>query len=206
MSMDDKKPASPIKSREDLLKDKKKKIAKKFFWCALSIIGIIILIIGIIFICTSQNDGQSLKKSESEKSAINALKLKLGDTSSLKVLNVSVPDSVFLNRICPEYEIMELSERFLEYSLQIMQDSQDGLFGKENVAYRCMMDRYALSSQSINTLNQMLEKPEGEHCGWRIKIKYQAIDDSDTPYVSEAWFIFDKDKKHILNSFDISIL
>lgn len=188
-----------------MISDKKKqKIANKFLWGALSVIGIIILLVAFVLICTAQ--GRSLKKTETETTAINALKLRVDNPSSLKVLEISLPDSVFENRMCPEYEIMDLSERFLDYSLNIMQSSPGERFGENNIAYRCQMDRYAESSSSLNTLNAMLEKPMGKHCGWRVKVKYQAIDDSDTPFISEAWFIFDLEKKHVLNSFDISLL
>ncbi len=182
----------------------KQKIANKFLWGALSVIGIIILLVAFVLICTSQ--GRSLKKTETETTAINALKLRVKNPSTLKVLDISLPDSVYENRMCPEYEIMELSERFLEYSINIMQSSPDVRFGENNIAYRCQMDRFAESSNSLNILNAMLEKPMGKHCGWRVKVKYQAIDDSETPFISESWFIFDMEKKHILNSFDISLL
>ena len=204
MMIGDNAPNSPMKSSEDIFREKKQEITRKFIWGALSVIAIIILFAAFILICTAQ--GRSLKKTETEKVAINALKLKVRNPESLKVLDISTPDSVFNNRVCPEYEIMELSEKFLEYSLNIMQESQDGLWGNENIAYRCKMDRYSESSNALNILNAMMEKPQGKHNGWRVKVKYQAIDDSDTPFISEAWFIFDKDKKHILNSFDISLL
>lgn len=180
---------------------KKKEIAQKLLWGALSILGLIILFSAFIMICCGGS-----KKNEIERTTVKALKIKLGFPSSLKVLAISDPDSVFTNRVCPEYELMELSERFLEYSMKIMEDSQEGLRDSESKAYRCKMDRYTDSSVALNTLNEMMERPEGKHCGWRVKIRYQSVDDSNTPYISEAWFIFDKDKKHILNSFDISLL
>lgn len=193
-----------VKSSEELLREKKRMIARKFMWGALSVIGIIILLVAFVLICTSE--GRSLKKTETENTAINALKLKAGHPDSIRILDISMPDSVFENRMCPEYEIMELSEKFLEYSLNIMQTSPQDRYGENSIAYRCKMDRYADSSNALNTLNAMLEKPQGKHCGWRVKVRYSALDDSDTSYISEAWFIFDKDKKHVLNSFDISLL
>lgn len=202
MSMEEKLPPSPIKSREEIIRERKIRLARKILWTFLSVVGIIILVIAFIIICTTQ--GGSIKKSETEKIAINALKQKLENPSSLKVLDISVPDSVFYNRICPEYETMELSERFLQYSLDIMQKSQTGKY--EDESYRCSMERFTESSNLLNYLNESLDKPQGQHCGWRVKVKYKATDETDTPYTSETWFIFDKDKKHILNSFDISIL
>lgn len=192
------------KSRENRFIEKKTKFAQSILWGALSIVGIIILIFACILICADQD--KSVKKKETDKTVINALKIGLSNPSSLKVLEISSPDSVFVNRMCPEYELMELSEKFLEYSLNIMQESQEGFLEGSNKAYRCKMDRYTVCSNSLNTLNNMLEKPQGSHSGWRIKVKYQTIDDSDTPYVAEKWFIFDKDKKHILNHFDIALL
>ncbi len=185
-------------------KELKRSVARKCLWGGLSIFAVFILVVAVIFIIAKQTC--SLKKTETEKTAIKALQLRLGNPEVLKILDISAPDSVFLNRICPEYEVIELSEKFLEYSMNLMKDSQSELRDLESVAYRCKMDRYAESSNTLNTLNNMLEKSEGEHCGWRVKVKYQTKDDSETSYTAESWFIFDKEKKHILNSFDISLL
>ena len=90
--------------------------------------------------------------------------------------------------------------------MNIMQESQTELLAEGNGAYRYKMDRFTATSNAINSLNGMLEKPAGKHCGWRVKARYQTVDDSGTPYVTETWFIFDRRKKHIINSFDICIL
>ena len=183
------------------LERKKRDIQRKLLWGALSIVAIMILFGAFIMLCC----GNRSKKSEDERTVRYALQLKHGD-NPLKILDISEPDSVFFNRMCPEEEVMELSERFLNYSMNIMQESQTELLNDVNDAYRCKMDRFSSTSNAINSLNGMLEKPAGKHCGWRVKARYQTTDDSGTPYVTETWFIFDKRKKHILNSFDICIL
>ena len=180
----------------------KRRFARKCLWGGLSIIAICILVAAFFIIVAK---GAGLKKTETEKTAVNALRLKMGNPSSLKILDISTPDSVYVNRMCPDFEAMELSERFLEYSLNIMRAQQPDIQA-DNKAYRCQMDRYTESSTSLNALNSMLEKPQGAHCGWRVKIRYQAVDESDTPYVSEVWYIFDREQKHILKSFDICLL
>ena len=182
------------------LERKKLEMQRKLLWGALSIVAIIILFGAFIILCC----GSYSKKSEDERTVRNALRLKHGD-NTLKILDISEPDSVFYNRMCPEDEVMELSERFLTYSMTIMQDSQTELLADGNVAYRCKMDRFSDTSNAINSLNEMLEKPAGRHCGWRVKARYQTVDDSNTPYVAETWFIFDRRKKHIINSFDFYI-
>lgn len=203
MSKEDNPMARPIKSTREIFNEKKKAFTRRLFWGALSMVGIVILVGAFILIYSGSCGNQ--KKRETESTAIKALKMKTGDKKVLKVLAISDPDSVFVNRMCPEAETMELSERFLEYSLNIMRTTQPDIQA-ENKAYRCQMDRFAESSTSLNTLNTMLEKPQGPHCGWRVKVRYQTVDDSDTPYVSEVWYIFDKEQKHILNSFDICLL
>ncbi len=180
--------------------------AQKLMWLGLSLVGIIMLLVATAVIILTSDRIKPLKKREIEKTAVDALKIKLDNPSSLKVLDISEPDSVFTNRLCPENEMMELSERFLRYSLNIIQDSQEGNFKDDNDSYLYLMDRFSESSNAITKINNMLEKPQGNHCGWRVKVKYQAIDKSNTPFTSEAWFIFDKEKNHILNSFDISVL
>ena len=180
---------------------KKKEIQRKLFWGTLCIVGIVVLFGAFILLCC----GSGSKKSEEERTVRSALRLKHGE-APLKILDISKPDSVFYNRMCPEEEVMELSERFLNYSMNIMQESQTELLAEGNGAYRYKMDRFTATSNAINSLNGMLEKPAGKHCGWRVKARYQTVDDSGTPYVTETWFIFDRRKKHIINSFDICIL
>lgn len=182
------------------LERKKLEMQRKLLWGALSIVAIIILFGAFIILCC----GSYSKKSEDERTVRNALRLKYGD-NTLKILDISEPDSVFYNRMCPEDEVMELSERFLTYSMTIMQDSQTELLTQGNDECKCKMDRYSATSNTLNILNKMLEKPAGKHCGWRVKVKYQTVDDSGTPYVTETWYIFDRRKKHIINSFDICI-
>lgn len=184
---------------------KEVKQAQKIMWLGFSLVAIILLFVATAVILLTSDSG-SIKKTDTEKTVVNALKFKLDNPSSLKVLNISDPDSVFFNRICPEQETMEIAERFLRYSINLMQDSKDRNLKEGNDAYLCSMDRYSESSNAINKISNMLENPQGEHCGWRVKVKYQAVDKSNTPFISEAWFIFDKEQKHILNSFDITIL
>ena len=182
------------------LERKKRDIQRKLLWGALSIVAIMILFGAFIMLCC----GNRSKKSEDERTVRYALQLKHGD-NPLKILDISEPDSVFFNRMCPEDEVMELSERFLTYSMTIMQESQTELLTQGNDECKCKMDRYSATSNTLNILNKMLEKPAGKHCGWRVKARYQTVDDSNTPYVAETWFIFDRRKKHIINSFDFYI-
>ena len=176
-------------------------ITRKLFWGTLSIVGVLILFVAIIAMT-----GHCSKKTDVERALTNSLKVKKGNPSSLKILDISEPDSVFFNRMGPDFEIMGLSEKFLQYSMNIMQESETDMLLNGNQAYRCKMERYSATSNALNELNAMLEKPAGRHCGWRVKAKYQTIDEAGTPYVAETWFIFDKRKKHILNSFEFCIL
>lgn len=192
------------KTKEDIIEEKKKEFAKKLLWGSLSIVGIIILFVAAIMLCSGVRD--STKKKETEKIIINALKMKLGNPATLKILDISNPDSVFYNRICPEKELMEVSEKFLSLSINMMQASREVAEETTNPALLRHMYRFSETSNTINSLNEMLEKPAGKHSGWRYKVKYQTIDGTDTPYNAETWFIFDKRKKHIINSFDFCLL
>lgn len=181
---------------------KKNSLLQKSFWLGLFAFGLAVLVIVLLSFLFSGKCGSD----KAEDVAISALRLKSQDPDGIKILAVSKPDSVFQNRFCPDHEVMEMSEKFLQVSLNLMQDSSLKESHLDNPAYLAKMERYAEHSSSIERLNNMLENEPGKFCGWRVRIRYAAKDKSDTPYTSETWFIFDKDKKHILNSFEIPIL
>ncbi len=134
---------------------KEVKQAQKIMWLGFSLVAIILLFVATAVILLTSDSG-SIKKTDTEKTVVNALKFKLDNPSSLKVLNISDPDSVFFNRICPEQETMEIAERFLRYSINLMQDSKDRNLKEGNDAYLCSMDRYSESSNAINKISNML--------------------------------------------------
>lgn len=175
---------------------------KECFWMGLFAFGLVVLSILLIsFLFKGKCTGD-----KAETTAIAALKMQVEKPQTLKILHVSKPDSVFRNRLCPDHEVIEMSSRFLDYSMTLMDDPENMKSDFKNPAYMAAMERFSENSATMEKLNRMLESEPGEFCGWRVKVNYTANDRSNTTYKAEKWFIFDKNKTHILNSFDVPML
>ncbi|MCM1491463.1 MAG: hypothetical protein NC095_11675 [Muribaculum sp.] len=140
-----------------------------------------------------------------EKMAVETLRIKTGNPEGFKVTAVSSLDSVYVNRYCPEHEIVELSQKYLEYSLQMMRDSRDRSVA-EDLSDMTSYRRFARGSDALELFNEMLQRPQGEFCGWRMRLRYSYLDDRKNECESEMWMIFDKDKRYIYNSFEFPVL
>lgn len=181
---------------------KKKTFLQQGIIIALFSFGILALAFMVVLMLLPSNPFCKDKKSM-EKTAIEALKMKVDTPSSLKVLAVSEPDSVFQNRYCSDAESMELSQRFLEFSIKMMQDSPTDLEKMDDPGYLAKMQRYTEGTEALSLINAMSQREQGDFAGWRIRLKYAATDRHNNFYESEVWMIFDKSKKHILKTLEI---
>lgn len=184
---------------------KGKSLAQQCIILALFSFGIIALACVVIVMLLPSNPFCKGKK-DMEKTAIEALKIKVDNPSSLQVLAVSEPDSVFQNRYCSEAESMELSQRFLDYSIKMMNETPEDFGKMEDPRYMDKMQRFSEGSNTLSLLNSMAEREPGDFIGWRLRIRYAAKDINGNPYLSEIWMIFDRNKKHILKTLEIPSL
>lgn len=189
------------------IKPSKKKWLKDLFWCILGSVGVFILFVALIWMYLSPVK-QATKKKDYEKAAIESIRMNAVEPESVKITSVSEKlDSVFANRLCPEYELEELTEYFMQKTVELMQlQGNTTLDNYDDPKRQSLFDSFSVASTSIGEMNELMTKPKGEFCGWRLKVEYSSVDKHGQPFKSEKWLIFDKDKKHILKSFDIPIL
>lgn len=69
-----------------------------------------------------------------------------------------------------------------------------------------MSERYSADAQAIDKLNNMLALEKGDFCGYKVKVRFKARDRYDAPYATEAWFIFDKSRQHIIDYIEIPLI
>lgn len=182
--------------------DKKRECIQKMIFVGLFVVGAIILIAVVSGMCFSSFCSNDKKV---EKMAVESLRMRTGNPKDFKVTAISKMDSIFVNRYCPEHETIELSQRYLDYTIAMMQASAD----KESLDDADPMidyKKFTKASDALDVFNEMLQKPQGEFMGWRMRLRYSYTDENDKPSESEAWLMFDRDKKFIFHSFEFPML
>lgn len=180
---------------------------RNVFWFAVYLIVFALTLAAILWVMFDKPKYAS-KKKEYEQVAIEALRMKADNAESVTISEMSEQlDSVYQNRYCQEPELADLSEKYMLHCAEMIKAAPTSLEDyKADEERKCMLDRLSEASESLGLLNDMILKPKGDFCGWRLKVRYKAKDSSGQSFDSETWFIFDKNKKHILTSLDIPIL
>lgn len=182
--------------------DKKRECVQKMLFIGLFVVGAIILIAVVGSMCFSSFCSKDKKV---EKMAVESLRMKAGNPRDFKVTAISKMDSIFVNRYCPEHETMELSQKYLDYTIKMMEASanKDVL---DDAGSMIDYKKFSKASDALDVFNEMLQKPKGEFMGWRMRLRYTYTDENNRPSESEAWLMFDRDKKFIFHSFEFPML
>lgn len=182
--------------------DKKRECVQKMLFIGLFVVGAIILIAVVSGMCFSSFCSKDKKM---EKMAVESLRMKAGNPKDFKVTAISKMDSIFVNRYCPEHETVELSQKYLDYTIRMMEASanKDAL---DDAASMVDYKKFSKASDALDVFNEMLQKPKGEFMGWRMRLRYSYTDENNRPSESEAWLMFDRDKKFIFHSFEFPML
>lgn len=146
---------------------------------------------------------------ESEKMAIDMMKKRLNNPSDFKVISISQMDSIFQNRFCPEYETQQLTEDYYNLSNSSISTLINSLSDKEHAEDKGLladMYKYSGAMENVNFFNELLEKPQGDFCGWRMKMKYSYTDENNILQNTESWLIFDVDRRFIFKTFEFPVL
>ena len=178
---------------------KEKKALMQMIVITLFLVGLLALIITCFCIFC-----KGTPKKDLGKTAVEALMLRSDNPATVTVLEVSTTDSIYENRYCSEKEIIEMSQKFLQYSIQLMSSDSRGDYN--DPAFISMTERYSAEAENIDRLNTMLANPKGKFCGYKVGIKYKAIDKREIPFTTEAWFIFDKNQEHIIDYLELPLL
>lgn len=143
-----------------------------------------------------------------EKSAIEALKAKLDDTSSFKVIATSKPDSVFGRDYISDQEKMSINSAMMKVNDRVMGLTNNlENFDMENSEASALMEKQMNTAASIRSLMHasIVQNKVRKFSGWKVKVEYETTDKGNKIH-SEYWAILDPSGKHVLFSFEIPIV
>ncbi len=141
--------------------------------------------------------------------AQTALHASVDNPESVKVIAVSEPDSVFGRCYIDDEEKMAIAVSMMKVNERVMSQTDNlGSMDFDNPALRELVERQMSSMSAMRSL-MSLEGPDAPRkpfSGWKVKIEYEAVSESGTPYRSEYWFITDRDAQCVVSSFEIPLL
>ena len=149
------------------------------------------------------------KKNDPKMLAEKALYACVDNPSSVEIIAVSKPDSVFGRDFITMDEKMAISISMMNISQKVMSFTNDlDDIDFENPELMELMQRQMSALSVLRSLvpyNSDAEKPQPFN-GWKVKVEYKAKSEAGFDYHSEYWFIMDKDATCVVNSFEIPIL
>ena len=141
--------------------------------------------------------------------AKTALYASVDNPESVNVIAVSRPDSVFGSNYIDNDEKMAIANAMMRVNEKVMKRT-DGLrnLDFEDTAMTELLNRQMSAMSALRSLvgydsPDALQKP---FSGWKVKIEYEAVSESGSPYRSEYWFILDRDAHCVVNSFEIPVI
>lgn len=141
--------------------------------------------------------------------AQTALYASVDNPESVKVVAVSDPDSVFGRCYIDDGEKMAIAASMMKVNERVMSQTGDlGGLAFDNPALRELLERQMSSMSAMRYLMSAdsPDSPRKPFNGWKVKIEYEAVSESGSPYRSEYWFITDRDAQCVVTSFEIPLL
>ena len=171
----------------------------------------ILLISGVIiwgsifFAIGCGNNPKERAKSVAEKSLLACVDC----PETVRIKAVSKPDSVFGRNYINDDEKMAIAMSMMKVNEQVMSRT-DGL---QNLDFEdnAVSELVGRQMSAMSALRSMVgfetpDAPRKPFSGWKVKIEYEALSESGSPYRSEYWFILDRDAQCVVNSFEIPLL
>lgn len=141
--------------------------------------------------------------------AKTALYASVDNPESIKVIAVSRPDSVFGRCYINEDEKLAIATAMMKVNEQVMKHT-DGLrnFDFEDNTVTELVTRQMSALSALRSLvgYELPGAPQKPFSGWKVKIEYEAVSESGSPYRSEYWFILDRKAQCVVNSFEIPVI
>ncbi|MBD5358358.1 MAG: hypothetical protein HDR88_15455 [Bacteroides sp.] len=141
--------------------------------------------------------------------AKTALYASVDNPESIKVLAVSRPDSVFGRCYINDDEKLAIATAMMKVNEQVMKRT-DGLrnLDFEDNAVTELVTRQMSALSALRSLGgyEAPDAPQKPFSGWKVKIEYEAVSESGSPYRSEYWFILDRKAQCVVNSFEIPVI
>ena len=133
----------------------------------------------------------------------------MDNPESVKVIAVSSPDSVFGRNYIDNDEKLAIATAMMKVNEQVMKRT-DGLrnLDFEDSAMTELLNRQMSAMSALRSLvgYDAPDAPQKPFSGWKVKIEYEAVSESGSPYRSEYWFILDRDAHCVVNSFEIPVI
>ena len=141
--------------------------------------------------------------------AKTALYASVDNPESVNVIAVSRPDSVFGHNYIDNDEKMAIANAMMKVNEKVMKRT-DGLrnLDFEDHAMTELLNRQTSAMSALRSLvgYDSPDAPQKPFSGWKVKIEYEAVSESGSPYRSEYWFILDRDAHCVVNSFEIPVI
>lgn len=141
--------------------------------------------------------------------AQTALYASVDNPESVKIAAVSKADSVFGRAYINDDEKMAIAMSMMKVNERVMSQTGDlGSMDFENPALRELVERQMSLMSAMRSLMSLdgPDAPRKPFSGWKVKIEYEAVSESGTPYRSEYWFITDREAQCVVSSFEIPLL
>ena len=141
--------------------------------------------------------------------AETALYASVDNPESVRIVAISKPDSIFGRNYVNDDEKMAIAVSMMKVNERVMAQT-DGLrdLDFEDSAVTELVNRQMSAMGALRSIAgfEAPDAPKKPFSGWKVKIEYEAVSESGSPYRSEYWFILDRDARCVVNSFEIPLL
>ncbi len=187
------------------LKCKLKKLVDDSIYFLLSCVALTILagmfLMMLLSSCTPEKKKESQKHQEM---AVECLLLLADKPEEVKVIAFSNPDSIYGRSFFNNNELIQILDNITAFNDRFLGPNPTNL-NLDDPKLAAKVQRGAALSDIFQ--QQMMQSMEHkEFSGWKLKVLYESKDQFGELIKNERYFIFDKDMKYILHSFEIPIL
>ena len=161
----------------------------------------LILAVAVLLAMTACTD----KSQQMVKLSEMSLRQSLSESSDVKILGYSEPDSTFgTNYLTPE-EKKAVMGTMKKVTDQIMSRTQNMTAFDPNDTYVIGLAERQMRANS--DLRQMLFDcdKKGDWSGWKVKIDYEVYDGHEQNYRAERWFFLDKEGSVIFKTMEFPL-
>ena len=170
----------------------------------LSVSGAVVAGMLLMMLFSSCSTGDGGKKKAYRQMAEESLLLMADRPESVRVIALSEPDSVFGKSFFTDAELESILDNINGMNESLFHGVlADMDFDDPKVESR--MQRAAALSD-VARFMMTADTAPGEFSGWKVKALYQCADQFGDTIKNERYFIFDRDMRYIIHSFEIPIL